>query len=78
VRSEAASVEQYGAEAPADHRAALDPISLYRAREGEVAAKEPGLGGLSVGKGCIRFRGQIDAGAVRLPHSTVADSGPVC
>jgi uncharacterized protein YdhG (YjbR/CyaY superfamily) len=120
VRSEAANVDQYIAEAPADRRDALELlrrlcveelagfeeamrygmpaylrddvvevgfasqkryISLYIAREGAVAANESRLAGLSVGKGCIRFRGpeQIDAGVVRsLLDATVADSGPVC
>ena len=56
-------------------------ISLYVAREGAVAANEERLVGLSVGKGCIRFRrpGQIDPTVVRaLLDATLTDTGAVC
>jgi uncharacterized protein YdhG (YjbR/CyaY superfamily) len=120
VRSEAASVEQYISEAPADRRAALELlrrlclerlagfeeamrygmpaylrggvvevgfasqkqyISLYVTRERAVEANAARLAGLSVGKGCIRFRrpGQIDPAVVRaLLDATATDAGPVC
>jgi uncharacterized protein YdhG (YjbR/CyaY superfamily) len=120
VRSEAASVEQYISEAPAERREALELLrrlcveelpgfeeamrygmpaylrdgvvevgfasqkrylSLYVTREAAVAANEDRLGGLSIGKGCIRFRepGQIDPELVRsLLEATVSDTGPVC
>ena len=120
VRSEAATVEQYIAEAPADRRAALELlrrlcveelagfeesmqygmpayarggvvevsfasqkryISLYVTRECAVEANAARLTGLSVGKGCIRFRRpeQIDPAVVRaLLDATVTDTGPVC
>ena len=56
-------------------------ISLYVTRERAVEANEARLAGLSVGKGCIRFRRpeQMDSAVVRsLLAATVADTGPVC
>lgn len=56
-------------------------ISLYVLRESVVRANAQLLDGLSVGKGCIRYRrpDQIDPGAVRaLMAATVSDAGPVC
>jgi uncharacterized protein YdhG (YjbR/CyaY superfamily) len=56
-------------------------ISLYILREAALAAHRDGLTGLSVGKGCIRYRRpeQIDAAVVRsLLEATVADAGPIC
>ncbi len=56
-------------------------ISLYVLREAAVAANADRLAGLSVGKGCVRFRRpeQVDPELVRaLLAATVADSGAVC
>lgn len=56
-------------------------ISLYVLRQAAIAANAERLSGLSVGKGCIRFRrpDEIDASVVRaLLRSTVTDSGPIC
>jgi uncharacterized protein YdhG (YjbR/CyaY superfamily) len=56
-------------------------ISLYVLREAALQANARRLDGLSVGKGCIRFRGldQIDPGTVRaVLRATVIDTGPIC
>jgi uncharacterized protein YdhG (YjbR/CyaY superfamily) len=56
-------------------------ISLYVLRQAALAAHADRLSGLSVGKGCIRFRRpeQIDPDIVRaLLAATVADDGPIC
>jgi uncharacterized protein YdhG (YjbR/CyaY superfamily) len=56
-------------------------ISLYILREAALQANAERLGGLSVGKGCIRFRRleQIDPTTVRaLLSATVTDTGPIC
>jgi uncharacterized protein YdhG (YjbR/CyaY superfamily) len=56
-------------------------ISLYILRQPAVAANRDALTGLSVGKGCIRFRrpDQIAPDTVRaLLRSTVAETGPIC
>jgi uncharacterized protein YdhG (YjbR/CyaY superfamily) len=56
-------------------------ISLYILRQPAVAANRDALAGLSVGKGCIRFRtpAQIAPDTVRaLLRATVADTGPIC
>src|SRR5215475_558556 len=56
-------------------------ISLYILREPALAANRDALAGLSVGKGCIRFRtpDQIAPDTVRaLLRATVADTGPIC
>lgn len=56
-------------------------ISFYALRRAALEANSERLGGLSVGKGCIRFRRpeQIDAAVVRaLLRSTASDTGPVC
>ena len=56
-------------------------LSLYVARQAALAAGAGRLDGLSVGKGCIRFRrpDQIDPDVVRaLLSATVLDDGPVC
>ena len=56
-------------------------ISLYILRQAALNANAQRLGGLSVGKGCIRFRRpeQIDPATVRaLLRATVSDSGPIC
>ena len=56
-------------------------ISLYILRTAAMAANAGRLEGLSVGKGCIRFRRpeQIDPDTVRsLLAATVADDGPIC
>jgi uncharacterized protein YdhG (YjbR/CyaY superfamily) len=56
-------------------------ISLYILRQAAVEANTERLAGLSVGKGCIRYRRpeQIDPTVVRaLLQATVADSGPIC
>jgi len=56
-------------------------ISLYVLRTAAMNANAGRLGGLSVGKGCIRFRRleQIDPAVVRaLLASTLSDTGPVC
>jgi uncharacterized protein YdhG (YjbR/CyaY superfamily) len=56
-------------------------ISLYILRQAALNANLERLDGLSVGKGCVRFRRpeQIDPVTVRaLLASTVADDGPIC
>jgi uncharacterized protein YdhG (YjbR/CyaY superfamily) len=56
-------------------------ISLYILRHAALAANADRLAGLSVGKGCIRFRSpaQIDPTTVRaLLSATVTDSGVIC
>ena len=56
-------------------------ISLYVMRESVVRANAHLLDGLSVGKGCIRFKRpeQIDPTVVRpLLSGSAADSGPIC
>ncbi len=56
-------------------------ISLYILRQAALNANAQRLGGLSVGKGCVRFRRpeQVDPTTVRaLLHATVSDSGPIC
>jgi len=56
-------------------------ISLYILRRAALEANAGRLAGLSVGKGCIRFRRpeQIDPDTVRaLLRATVTDVGPVC
>jgi uncharacterized protein YdhG (YjbR/CyaY superfamily) len=56
-------------------------ISLYILRQAALDAGADRLAGLSVGKGCIRFRRpeQIDPATVRaLLAATVADSGAIC
>ena len=56
-------------------------ISLYVLRRAALEANSEQLSGLSVGKGCIRFRRpeQIDPTVVRaLLRSTASDTGPVC
>ena len=56
-------------------------ISLYILRTSVIRANAQLLNGLSVGKGCIRYRrvDQIDPGVVRkLLADSAADTGPVC
>jgi uncharacterized protein YdhG (YjbR/CyaY superfamily) len=56
-------------------------ISLYILRQAALEANVERLAGLSVGKGCIRFRRpeQIDPTTVRaLLSATATDSGPIC
>jgi uncharacterized protein YdhG (YjbR/CyaY superfamily) len=56
-------------------------ISFYALRRAALEANSERLSGLSVGKGCIRFRRpeQIDAALIRaLLRSTTSDTGPVC
>jgi uncharacterized protein YdhG (YjbR/CyaY superfamily) len=56
-------------------------ISLYILRHAALEANAQRLGGLSVGKGCIRFRrpDQIDVTTVRrLLTATATDAGPIC
>ena len=56
-------------------------ISLYILRESVVKANAHLLDGLSVGKGCIRFRRpeQIEPSVVRkLLAGSAADTGPIC
>jgi uncharacterized protein YdhG (YjbR/CyaY superfamily) len=56
-------------------------ISLYVLRRDALKAHAARLEGLSVGKGCIRFRrpDQIDPDTVRgLLRSTAASTGPIC
>jgi uncharacterized protein YdhG (YjbR/CyaY superfamily) len=56
-------------------------VSLYILRQAALQANAEGLVGLSVGKGCIRFRRpeQIDPTVVRaLLSATATDAGPVC
>jgi uncharacterized protein YdhG (YjbR/CyaY superfamily) len=120
VRSDAATVDQYIAQAPDERRGALELlrrlcreeltgfeeamrygmpaylrgdevevgfasqkrfVALYVLRQGALAAVAGRLDGLSVGKGCIRFRRpeQIDPGTVRaLLRAAATDTGPVC
>ncbi len=56
-------------------------ISLYVLRQAALQASSDRLVGLSVGKGCIRFRRpeQIDPEVVRdLLAATLADTGSIC
>jgi uncharacterized protein YdhG (YjbR/CyaY superfamily) len=55
-------------------------VSLYILRQAALDANAQRLGGLSVGKGCIRFRPeQIDPTTVRsLLRSAASASGPIC
>ena len=56
-------------------------ISLYALRQAALDAAADPLTGLSVGKGCIRFRRpeQIDPATVRaLLQATAADTGAIC
>ena len=56
-------------------------ISLYVTRTDVLAAHRDQLAGLSVGKGCIRYRrpDQIDLAVVRSMLTTTAQTrGPVC
>ena len=56
-------------------------ISLYVLRQAALQATADRLGGLSLGKGCIRFRraDQIDPEVVRaLLRATLVDTGPLC
>ena len=56
-------------------------ISLYVLRESVIEANTHLLNGLSVGKGCIRFKRpeQIDPAIVRpLLSASAADTGPIC
>src|SRR5262245_3973483 len=56
-------------------------LSLYILRQAALEANTQRLGGLSVGKGCIRFRrpDQIDPATVRrLLNATRTDTGPIC
>jgi uncharacterized protein YdhG (YjbR/CyaY superfamily) len=120
LRSDAATVGAYVAEAPAARRGALEVlrrlcreelagfeeamaygmpsylrdgeveagfasqrayISLYVLRQGAFDAHAGRFAGLSLGKGCIRFRRpeQIDETAVRaLLRAAAADTGPIC
>lgn len=120
MQSQATTIDQYIAEAPAEHREALKLlrglcveelsgfdeairygmpaylrgdvvevgfasqkryVSLYILRRAALKACSDQLAGLSVGKGCIRFRRpeQIDPAAVRaLLQASARDTGPVC
>ena len=120
MQSDAATVDEYLAEAPEERHAALEllrdlcreelhgfeeamrygmpgylrngvvelgfasqkaTISFYVLRTAALASQRDRLTGLSVGKGCIRFRrlDQIDSEVVRaLLRATVAGTGPVC
>jgi uncharacterized protein YdhG (YjbR/CyaY superfamily) len=56
-------------------------LSFYVLRTDVMAAHLDRLGGLDLGKGCIRYRrpDQIDEAVVRsIVRSTVATSGPIC
>ena len=56
-------------------------LSLYVLRTAAMQANLDRLAGLSLGKGCIRYRRpeQIDPETVRaLLTATAADTGPVC
>jgi len=56
-------------------------ISFYVLRRAALAASADRLDGLSVGKGCIRYRrpDRIDPDVIReLLRATVADAGPIC
>jgi Domain of unknown function (DU1801) len=56
-------------------------ISFHVLRTDVVAAHRDRLGGLSVGKGCIRYRraGDLDADVVRsILQMTAATEGPGC
>ena len=59
----------------------VEVISFYVLRRDALEANAARLEGLSVGKGCVRFRrsDQIDPEVVgALLRSTVASSGPIC
>jgi hypothetical protein len=56
-------------------------ISLYILRQAALDTNIERLTGLSLGKGCIRFRRpeQIDPATVRaLLSATATDAGPIC
>jgi uncharacterized protein YdhG (YjbR/CyaY superfamily) len=56
-------------------------LSFYVLRTDVMASHFDRLGGLDLGKGCIRYRrpDQIDEAVVRsILQSTVATSGPIC
>ena len=56
-------------------------VTLYVLRQAALQAKADRLGGLSLGKGCVRFRThqQIDPDTIRaLLKAIVDDRGPVC
>jgi uncharacterized protein YdhG (YjbR/CyaY superfamily) len=56
-------------------------VSLYVLRTDVVEAHRSRLGGLDVGKGCVRFRRpeQLDLDVVRsMIRATAASRGPVC
>lgn len=56
-------------------------VSLYVMRESVLRANAHLLGGLPVGKGCIRYRRpeQLDPTVVRaLLSGSAADTGPIC
>jgi uncharacterized protein YdhG (YjbR/CyaY superfamily) len=56
-------------------------ISFYVLRQDALEASADRLRGLSVGKGCIRFRrsDQIDPQTIRrLLDSTASSTGPIC
>ena len=56
-------------------------VSLYVLRQAALQSNIDRLDGLSVGKGCIRFRRpeQIDPEIVRaLLAATASDTGPIC
>lgn len=56
-------------------------VSLYVLRQAALAAYRDRLIGLSVGKGCIRYRrpDQIDEAVVRsILGATMRDTGPIC
>ena len=56
-------------------------ISVYVLRQAALDAGADRLDGLSVGKGCIRFRrpDQIDSDVIRaLLRATVTHAGPIC
>ncbi len=88
MRSDATTVPEYIAAAPLERRPALERLRrLCREelagglRQAALAAGAEILAGLSVGKGCIRFRRseQTDPAAVRvLLRAMVADAGPIC
>jgi hypothetical protein len=56
-------------------------LSFYVLRTDVLAAHRARLGGLSIGKGCIRYRRStdLDPGIVRsILEMTAATTGPVC
>ena len=56
-------------------------VSFYVLRQAAIQANRGRLAGLSVGKGCIRFRGadDVDEETVRaLLAATLADAGEIC